>query len=62
MLEINHTCGVVLEVRLESLRVAYALKCDEKADASARDGWTETTTSLERYAMRATGGIVRKVQ
>ena len=30
------------------------LRCAENSESVASDGWTEMTTSLARYAMRAT--------
>ena len=35
----------------------YVCKNLENSESTAREGWTETTTSLERYAMRATGRL-----
>jgi len=42
-------------MRLEALFEAYWWRKWENSLSVEREGWTETTTSEERYAMRATG-------
>jgi hypothetical protein len=42
---------------LLSLRPAYRFRKGEKAESVARLGWTETMTSLERYAIRETAMV-----
>jgi hypothetical protein len=39
--------------RLAAFLVEYDFRRLEKAESAASDGWTETTTSLDRYAIRA---------
>lgn len=44
----------VLATTLGSLWAAEALRCLENSVSTASEGWTETMTSLERYAILAT--------
>jgi hypothetical protein len=39
---------------LGALLFCKARKTSENSESVAREGWTDTITSLERYAMRAT--------
>jgi len=44
----------VVATKLWSFCAAYFFRCDEKAESVDCAGWTETITSLDRYATLAT--------
>ncbi len=51
------TSGTPLQMRLEALFAAYWWRKRENSLSVEREGWTETTTSEVRYAIRATAKV-----
>jgi len=46
--------GRSLDTALGDLLATRDCRCFEKSESEDNEGWTETTTSLETYAIRAT--------
>jgi hypothetical protein len=54
----NHTSGRLFATKLGDLFVSNAFNDCEKDVSVASLGWTEITTSLARYAMRAAVAVL----
>jgi hypothetical protein len=51
---LKYTSGTPFATRLGALLSAKERKCEENSESDASEGWTEITTSLAMYAIRAT--------